>query len=140
MGERAYDVLREQLGEKIIGLDRNPERVLAQRESGRNVLLGDSTDPDLYERIEAQGRVRLLLLTMANHQEKLTTVRLLGQVGRTAVLAALAQHEDEVRELQEAGVQAAFDLSSEAGEGFARHALEVAARSPHMEAPKNGQH
>jgi len=38
----------------------------------------------------------------------------------------MAQHDDEVQELREAGVQAAFDLSSEAGEGFARHALEVA--------------
>jgi hypothetical protein len=72
---------------------------------------------------------------MANHQEKLTTVQLLSQRRLTVVLAALAQHEDEVRELREAGVQAAFDLSGEAGEGFARHALEVAEGRPHAEPP-----
>lgn len=49
-----------------------------------------------------------------------------SQSGAVTVLAAMAQHDDEVQELREAGVQAAFDLSSEAGEGFARHALEVA--------------
>jgi predicted Kef-type K+ transport protein len=130
MGERAYEVLREQLGEKVIGLDRDPECVATHRAAGRKVLLGDSTDPDFYERCAACPTARLILLTFTNHREKLITVRLLREAERTAVLAALAQHDDQVRELQEAGVQVAFDLASEAGEGLARDALVVIAPGP----------
>ena len=128
MGERAYDVLREELGEKVIGLDRDPECVAAHRAAGRRVLLGDATDPDFYERCTGSGRARLILLMIPNHREKLITARLLREAGRTPVVATLAQHKDEVLELQAAGVQIAVDLSSEAGEGFARHALAVTAQ------------
>jgi len=41
-------------------------------------------------------------------------------------------------ELREAGVEAAFNLSDEAGVGFARHALEVAERNPLVELPRSG--
>ena len=125
LGVHAYDTLREELGDSILGLDRNPDRVAALGQSGRAAILGDSTDLDLYERIETRGQVRMILLALRSHQETLTTVRLLKQTGFTGVLAALARHDDEVRELREAGVEAAFNLSDEAGAGFARHALET---------------
>ena len=134
MGEHAYDVLREQLGEGVIGLDRDPRRVSAQRAAGRRVLLGDSTDPDLYERLARYPLARrLLLLMFSNHQEKLTTVRLLREAGRTPFIATLAMHEDEVQELQEAGVQIAVDLAGEAGRGFARDVLQVIEETPPTE-------
>ncbi len=125
LGQHAYDTLREELGDAILGLERSPERVAALTESGRAVVLGDSTDLDLYERIETGGQLRMIVLALRNHLETLTTVRLLRQSGFAGVLAALARHDDEVRELREAGVKAAFNLSDEAGVGFARHALEV---------------
>ena len=53
----------------------------------------------------------------------MVTVKLLREGGFEGVLAALARHDDEVRELREAGVEAAFNRSDEAGVGFARHAL-----------------
>ena len=126
VGEQAYDTLRGEFGDRVVGLERNPERVSAQRRAGRNVILGDSTDLGLYERIEKHGDLRLVLLTLPNHQENLTTARLLRSRGFKGVLAAMARHHDEVRELRDAGVQAAFNLSHEAGTGFAQHALEVA--------------
>jgi len=127
LGANAYDTLREQLGDRVVGMDRSAERVAAQRKAGRTVICGDSTDPDLHQRFGAHERLRLILLTMSNHPEKLTTVTLLRQRGYGGTLAALALHDDEVAELRAAGVQAAFNLSDEAGAGFARHALNVVA-------------
>ena len=134
MGTRAYEVMHEQMGEKVFGLDRDPEVVAAHKDAGRNVLLGDSTDPDFYERFAGRNAACVILLAVSNHQEKLITVRLLRESGRTPVLAALAQHDDEVRELREAGVEIAFDLSSEAGEGLAHRALDATAGSPRQDA------
>lgn len=72
----------------------------------------------------------MILLALSNHRETLATARLLRHAGFTGVLAALARHDDEVRELREAGVEAAFNLSDEAGVGFARHALEMGFADP----------
>ena len=71
-----------------------------------------------------------MLLTLPNHQENLATARLLRSHGFQGLLAAMAQYDDEVQELREAGVQAAFDLSAEAGAGFARRALEAFGGKP----------
>jgi predicted Kef-type K+ transport protein len=124
LGRHAYDALRAELGETILGLERNPERVAELCRTGRTVILGDSTDLDLYERLERREHMRLILLATPNHEENMTTVRLLTQAGFEGVLAALARHDDEVRELRRAGVEAAFNRNDEAGVGFARHALE----------------
>ena len=124
LGRHAYDALRAELGDTILGLERNPERVDELCRTGRTVILGDSTDLDLYERLERRKHMRLILLATPNHEENMTTVSLLKQAGFEGVLAALARHDDEVRELRQAGVEAAFNRSDEAGVGFARHALE----------------
>jgi len=128
MGERAYDTLRGELGDKVVGMERNPGRAAEQRKAGRNVVFGDSTDLALYDRVGRHGQLRLVLLTLASHQENLTTARLLRDHGFAGMLAVPARHDDEVQELREAGVDTAVNLAVEAGAGFARHALEAAAR------------
>lgn len=127
LGEQAYDTLRAELGDRVVGLERNAERAAAQSDAGRRVFFGDSTDVGLFERFEKRGQVRLVLLTLPTHQENLTTARLLRDHGFDGTLCALARYEDEVQELREAGVEMAVNLSVEAGAGFARHALEAAA-------------
>jgi glutathione-regulated potassium-efflux system ancillary protein KefC len=125
LGRNAYDTLRTELGETIMGLDRDPGRVAALRKEGYNLIIGDATDLDLYERIERRRHVRVMLLAFDNFQEKLVTVGLLRRFGFGEKIAALARHQDEADELRAAGADAAFNLSDEAGVGFARHALEL---------------
>jgi len=126
IGTMAYDFLREKYGETVVGVDFDAHRVDEHDNAGRRVVFGDPTDPDFWSRIirpEKEGR--LVLLTMSQHQANLAAVRHLVDVGYPGRIAAIAQFDDQVEELREAGAHAAFNIYSEAGLGFAEHAWEI---------------
>ncbi len=121
VGQRAYDALREHFGEILVGIERDPRKVRAHQAEGRNVILGDSTDSDFWERVTGGVDVRLILLTMPSHREVLTTIGITRRMGSDLLIAATARHPDEVAELEAAGVDAAFNFFADAGLGFAEH-------------------
>lgn len=129
IGTAAYNRLREQYGDRVIGVDFNAETVKEHAQRGRNVILGDPTDPDFWLRVQrGEGRVKLVMLTMPNLRENLSVARLLKDEDYAGRIAAIAQHDDEVEMLKEAGVQAAFNFRAEAGVGFADHVIEILER------------
>jgi len=122
IGTAAFDEMRRRRGDSVIGVDFDPEVVHRQRGSGRNVILGDPTDHDFWERVEtSRSKIRLVLLAMASHQANLTAVRRIRGAGFNLSIAATAQYEDEIEILQEAGADAVFNFYAEAGFGFAEH-------------------
>ena len=122
VGTGAYDRLREQFGSTVLGLDADARRVEEHRQTGRNVILGDATDPDFWERAKTQrARVRLVLLAMPSHKENLFAAQQLLESGFRGQIAATAKYADEIVALEAAGVQAAFNIYAEAGAGFADH-------------------
>ncbi len=122
VGEGAYDYLRERFGETVAGLDCSRETVREQVAAGRRVLLGDMTDPDLFERLAPrEQQVRLVLLALPSQAANLAATRRLRAFGYLGVIAATAQFADDVEELRAAGVEAAFDVYAQAGSGFAEH-------------------
>lgn len=129
VGTGAYRFMRERRGETVVGLDRDLATVTEHAEAGNNVLLGDVTDPDLWERVQP-GRTRLVLLAMSCHEANLLAVKRLAEFGYGGLVAATAQFDDELEELREAGADAAFNFYAEAGAGFAEHVWrETEARS-----------
>jgi glutathione-regulated potassium-efflux system ancillary protein KefC len=123
IGTGAYDYLRERYGEVIVGIDNNSDKVAEHRRTGRNVFLGDVTDPTFWRRVARKpGQIRMLLLAMPEHQSNRFVLELLKTAGYPGFIAALAQFKDEVEALKLAGVHAAFDAFSESGAGFAAHA------------------
>jgi hypothetical protein len=123
LGAGAYDSLRERYGDKVIGVDRDARIVGQHREAGRNVVLGDPTDSDFWE-LTSPGVIRLIMLAMAEHRANMIAVREIRSRRFACLVSATARHADEVRALEEAGVQAAFDLLGEAGTGYADHVSE----------------
>ncbi len=123
IGTGAYDFMRAQYGETVIGLESNPDKAKGHREAGRNVILGDATDSDFWERLEP-GKVRLVMLVMPQLSAKLDVVQRLADGGYEGLITALAHYPDELEILQEAGVHAAYDTSAEVGAGFAGHVHE----------------
>jgi hypothetical protein len=115
--------MRARHGEVVLGIDCDAQEVEKQREAGRKVILDDATDPDFWERVRsaADGRGRVVMLTMPVHAANLYAVQRLADWRFSGVVAATARFPDEIRELEEAGAQAAFDLYAEAGSGFADH-------------------
>ncbi len=126
IGTAAYDFMRQKYGETVIGIDFDAKTVGEHREAGRNVVLGDATDSDFWERVRPGGarKLRLILLSMPRHAANLYAAKQILQSDYVGQITAIAQFDDEVNELRELGVHAAYNFYAEAGTGFAEHAFE----------------
>lgn len=120
IGTGAYDTLRARYGDVVIGLDRDPDRVAAHQEAGRNVILGDATDFDFWARMQP-GEVRLAMLTLPKLSANLIVLQRLKGSPYDGKIAAVARYSDEVETLEQAGVDLVVDSFTEAGVGFAGH-------------------
>jgi voltage-gated potassium channel Kch len=95
--------------------------------TGRNVILGDATDIDFWSRAQIAHRekLRMVMLAMPDHAANMQAVKELRTANFSGIIAATAQFDDEVEELQEAGVDGAFNFYAEAGHGFAEHVCQT---------------
>jgi hypothetical protein len=127
LGTMAYDFLYDKYGDTVIGFDFNADKVSMHQQAGRRVIYGDPTDPDFWSRISPQPgkNARMILLAMPKHVSNLNVARQMIEKGYTGLLAATAHFDDQVEELREAGVDAAFNFYNEAGLGFAEHSWSV---------------
>jgi len=121
IGTSAYEYMRDRHGEVVVGVDFDAEAVKKHRMAGRKVVLGDPTDPDFWEGAKYPGKIRVAILAMPNHTENMYAAKILASQNFTGLVSATARFDDEVAELKEAGVHAAFNLYTEAGIGFAEH-------------------
>jgi hypothetical protein len=107
---------------KIIGLDFDPQKVAGHIEQGRHVICDDATDSDLWEKICTHS-IELVMLTMTSHAANMFTIERLRAAGFEGEISATATFPDDLDELKAAGVTLAYDLYSEAGQGFAEDIL-----------------
>lgn len=124
IGTGAYDELRSRYGKVSLGVEVREEAAHNHRSHGRNVISGDATDPDFWERILDTANVKLVILAMPHHQGNQTALDQLKSRNFKGQIAAIAEYPDQVETLKENGVDAAFNIYSEAGSGFARHVCE----------------
>jgi hypothetical protein len=105
-------------------VDFSADKVRIHQEAGRRVVYGDPTDPDFWSRISLQPghKARLIMLAMPKHVSNLNVAKQMMEKGYAGMLAATARFDDQVEELREVGVHAAFNFYNEAGLGFAEHA------------------
>ena len=131
VGSGAYDFLREHYGDEVIGCDSDPLAVKKHQEEGRNVIHGDPTDLDFWERTasdsraDEESRMRLALLAMPKFSANLAATKLIIEFGYEGLIAASARFDDEVTALKEAGVHFAYNFYNDAGTGLAEHAFEI---------------
>jgi len=125
LGTGAYDAMVEQYGEVVIGVDFDHETVQRHQNAGRNVVFGDPTDPDFWALARPTGIMRLVMLAMPKQVANLAAAQQVRSKGFASMIAATARYDDEIRDLEQAGVDAAFNFYNEAGLGFADHANEL---------------
>ena len=118
VGRGAYEAMRQRFGDAVIGIDFDAAEVARLQATGHNVVHGDATDLAFWQRFDA-ARIRLVMLAMPDHAANLTASTLLAENGYTGKIAAVAGFDDEVTELERAGVHAPFNVYREAGTGFA---------------------
>ena len=123
IGTGAYDKMRELHGDTLVGVDIDPMTAENQRSSGRNVLVGDPSDADFWDRMQATHSLDLVMLALPKFTTNLAVLKQLQAASYTGHVAATAKFPDEVDILREAGAQTVFSIYSEAGAGFAGHVI-----------------
>lgn len=122
LGTAAYDTIAEELGGRICGLDNDRQTVARHVELGRNVVAGDPTDLDFWDRISRDHTLKAAMLALPNHEANLAAaeeIRKFEERSGEILLTATARYEDEIAELKDHGVDEAFNLNTEAGQGYA---------------------
>ncbi|MFC1834025.1 cation:proton antiporter [Thermodesulfobacteriota bacterium] len=120
VGTGAYDALRERYGEIVLGMDYDSDTVKEHEQTGRNVILGDATDSDFWEKAQ-RGRLRLAMLAMPDLSSNIYAAERLAARDSNCIITATAKFDDEMPQLRAAGVREVFNFYSEAGLGFADH-------------------
>jgi predicted Kef-type K+ transport protein len=122
LGTAVYENLHEHYGKTVLGLDYDQEAVQLHRAKGFNVIQGDATDYDFWEKIQVQGnRIKLVMLAMPNFEANLYAAERIRDMHPDGAIAAIAAFDDQVEILQDAGIDLVFNVFKEAGAGFANH-------------------
>jgi predicted Kef-type K+ transport protein len=121
VGTGAYDEMYGRYGDTVLGIDSDPVRVARHVAEGRNVVVGDPSDADFWDRVEATHMIRLVLLALPQLRSNLSVLNQLEAAGFDGRVAATARFPDDVEALREAGVDTVFNIYTEAGAGFAAH-------------------
>ena len=130
VGVGAYDALCDSQSKKVIGFDFDDQLIEEQKYSGRNVAVGNPSDPDFWEKIDHNKSFDLILLAMPNLQANLSALAQLKSMAYPAQVAAVVRYSDEEELLREQGVEEVFNIYTKAGTGFAEHVVQnIEARS-----------
>lgn len=123
IGQGAYHELERKYGNVILGVENNGDKAPLLREQGMNVLEGDATDTDFWDKVILSHQVQLVILAMPHHSGNLYAIDKLRSHGFHGKIAAIVRFEDDIASLREQGVDAVFNVYDEAGSGFARHVI-----------------
>ena len=125
VGTGAYDTLLGDNNKPIIGVDIDPVTARRQREAGRNVICGDPSDRDFWDRVDQAHTLELILLALPQQNIRLAVLDQLGRAGFAGRIAAIARFADEVHALEAAGATTVYNMYAEAGAGFVAHVTDA---------------
>jgi glutathione-regulated potassium-efflux system ancillary protein KefC len=123
IGTRIFDTMNGRNGLTVVGLDLDPDRLTYHKEHGRAVVRGDATDADLWEKI-CTHKVKIAMLTMASHAANMFAIGQLKKSGFDGKISAIAQFDDDLKELKDAGAHIVYDIYDQAGRGYADDILD----------------
>jgi len=121
VGSSAYDEMRRLYGEKVVGVDIDPATAKSHQSTGRNVLQGDPSDPDFWDRVQYDHTLKLVMIALPKLNTTLEVIEQLENVAFAGQVAATSKFPDEVEKLQQHGVNIVFNIYTEAGTGFATY-------------------
>lgn len=124
VGKGTYYSLRESLGENVWAMDADEERARSLEQQGFQIIFGDGEDAELWETMDLTN-LELVLIALPqmadirNIQNQLKSAKYQGKV------AAFARYDDQIKELEECGVDHIFNFYREVGVGFAKESLSI---------------
>lgn len=121
VGAGTYDRMRELHAETVVGIDFDVEIIKRHQSMGRNVLHGDPSDADFWEKIERTHSIKLVMLALPNLQANLDALEQLKKISFSGRITATAGYPDDEEKLLNSGATAVYNIYTEAGTGFADH-------------------
>jgi predicted Kef-type K+ transport protein len=119
LGTGVYDEMNKLMPDAVLGVDSDSLVVEKHRKHGRNVVTGNATNPEFWNRVNMSHRVEYALLLMPEHSAQVAAIEQTRKHGFKGKIAASAKYPDELEKLKELGIEAAFNIYAEAGAGFA---------------------
>lgn len=123
IGTEVYKVMGDKFGQVVLGIDSEKETIDKHLSLMRNVIHGDATDSDFWERVCFCSDVHLIIMATSNHSVQMEVIEQLRKFTDKKTIVALSRYDDEIAELKAAGVEEVFNFYSEAGIGYAEHVL-----------------
>lgn len=121
IGSGAYDELRARYDGEILGVEHKQELVDFHISQGRNVVQGDASDTDFWEKLDKAPNLELVLLTMPHHVGNQFAVEQLQLLDYQGKLSAIVKYKEDAQSLSESGVHSVYNLYEAAGAGFVEH-------------------
>ncbi|UFU01928.1 cation:proton antiporter [Ruania suaedae] len=119
VGRSTYARLQENADLRVLGVDNDHGVVSRLRDQGYDIVEGDATDLEFWQRICAGGFVETVVLAMPIHDSNTFALEQVRAAGFTGRLAAVAQYPEQVEHLREEGVEAVFNVYAGAGVALA---------------------
>ncbi len=123
LGTGAYDTMKNAYGDKVIGVDIDPVVVKNLCATGRNIVLGDPSDADFWDRIQESHTIELVMLTLPKFNTILTVLEQLKLAAYNGQIAATTKYPEQALQLTKKGIMTVANIYTEAGSGFANHVI-----------------
>lgn len=86
-----YHRLHDEYGLNVYGIDFNEERIVRLRATGHQIIAGDVTDSELWQRIELEQSPRLYVLALPGHRDAYDLVTNIRRHNTKAVVAGTSR-------------------------------------------------
>ncbi|ACA84949.1 cation:proton antiporter family protein [Shewanella woodyi] len=123
IGSGAYDELKANFDGEILGIEHKQDLADFHQSEGRNVVQGDASDTDFWEKLDRAPNLELVLLAMPHHIGNQFAVEQLKRLNYQGKLSAIVQYSDDAQSLRESGVHSIYNLYEAAGAGFVEHVV-----------------
>ncbi len=119
VGTGVYDEMNALMPGSVFGIDYDEIVVAKHKKRGRNVVYGNATNPDFWDRVNMSNQIDYAMLVMPDHNAQVAAINQIKELGFKGKIAATAKYPDELEQLKALGVDAAFNIYAEVGAGFA---------------------
>ena len=122
VGTSAYDTLKEQYGDWLIGIDIDPDTVSRHAAAGRNIIHADATEDEFWART-GKGKVSVAMLALPELEQNLGVTRGIRSRHSVGHIFAVVQYPEDAATLKAAGVENTWSFYAEAGIGYAEEVI-----------------
>ncbi len=123
VGIAAFERLVAEPELRVVGIESDPEVVDKLRGRDVNVIEGDATDLEFWERIRGRHGLEIAVFALPNHEANAAAIRLLQRTPFAGTIGVITRDEDEAPDWTGIGVDASLSLYAGAGAQLAEQAL-----------------